>query len=154
MDFELKTLTRARVCVEKCDALVVLIPQNAQTLEASDDPVSQMAALAIKEGDFEAKVGKLLSSYRTADITAPRLVMVGAGDGSPKSVRAAVMAAMNSIKNGNGNNIKRVVLGLSALNDTGDKVVRAAVLACSDATYTYTTTKSKVTAPADRKSVV
>ena len=28
MDFELKTLNRARLCTEKCDALVVLVPQD------------------------------------------------------------------------------------------------------------------------------
>ena len=143
MDFELKTLTRARVCTEKCDALVVLIPQDAQALDSSDDPTSQLAALAIKSGDFEGKAGKLLSSYRLAGIAASRLVLAGAGDGSPKNVRAAVIAAMNSLKNGSNNNIKRVLLSLNALSQISDEVVRAAVVACGEASYAYTTTKSK-----------
>ena len=54
MDFELKTLTRARICNEKCDALIVLIPQD---LSSDDDPLSVLSALAIKSGDFETKAG-------------------------------------------------------------------------------------------------
>jgi leucyl aminopeptidase len=37
MDFELKTLTRARICSEKTDALVVLVPQD---LTPGADPLS------------------------------------------------------------------------------------------------------------------
>ena len=145
MDFELKTLTPARACAEKCDALVVLIPLNGPTLELADDPVSRLAALAVKSGDFEAKPAKLLASYRAAGVAAPRLVIAGVGDGSPKNVRSAVVAALNSLKNGPGGNIRRVVLSLNLLGDAGAEVVRAAVLACGDASYAYTLTKSKVT---------
>ena len=147
MDFELKTLTRIRVCSEKCDALVVLVPQTALAPQAISDPVSQMVALAVKSGDFECKPGKLLSSYRAAGVAAPRLVIAAVGDASPKNVRAAVTAALNSLKNGPNSNIKRVVLSLSSLGDVGDAVVRAAVLACSEATYAYATTKSKAPPP-------
>jgi len=147
MDFELKTLTRVRLCAEKCDALVVLVLQNAIAPDDDSDPVSQLVALAIKAGDFEAKPAKLLSSYRAAGVTAPRLVIAGVGDGSPKNVRLAITAAMNSLKNGPNSNIRRVVLSLNALKDTGDAVVRAAVLACSEANYAYVTTKSKAPPP-------
>jgi leucyl aminopeptidase len=136
MDFELKTLTRARVCTEKCDALVVLVPQD---LLAGDDPVSQIAALAIKSGDFDPKPGKTLASYRADGIAARRLLLVGAGDGSPKNVRLAVTAAMNAIKNGN---IKSVVISLAALDVATNESARAAVVACADASYVYATTKA------------
>ena len=145
MDFELKTLTVARACAEKCDALVVLIPLNAPKPEVADDPVSRLAAIAVKAGDFEAKPAKLLSCYRPAEVLAPRLVIVGVGDGSPKNVRTAVVAALNSIKNGPAGNIRRVILSLNLLPDVGAEVVRAAVVACGDASYAYTTTKSKAT---------
>ena len=147
MNFELKTLTGARVCTEKCDALVVLIPQD---MHGGDDPVSQLAALAIKSGDFEAKPGKLLNSYRMAGIAATRLILVGAGDGSAKNVRTAVTAAMGTLKNGN---VKTAVLSLHALNQTEDTLVRAAVVACGDASYVYSTTKSKAT-PASLERVL
>ena len=140
MDFELKTLTPARVCAEKCDALIVLVPQGQKAKAAGDDAVSLMAALAVKSGDFDPKAGKLLASYRTAGVAAARLVLAGAGDGSAKSVRTSVLAAMNSIKAGNP---KRVVVSLSSLDSVTADAVRAAVLACGDATYAYTATKSK-----------
>lgn len=142
MDFELKPLTRARICTEKCDALVLLIPQDAGELHAGDDPVSQLAALAIKSGDFEGKAGKLLSAYRPHGVAATRLVLAGVSDGSPKNIRVAVLAAMASLKNGNA---KRVVLSLSALDITSSEITRAAMVACGDAAYVYTTTKPKAT---------
>jgi leucyl aminopeptidase len=147
MDFELKTLTRTRICSEKCDALLVLIPQN---LSSDDDPLSALAALAIKSGDFEAKPGKLLSAYRTPGIAATRILLVGAGDGSPKNVRTAVNAALGALKN---SNAQRAVLCLSALTNLTPDAVRAAVVACSDATYAYTATKSKAS-PAKLQRIV
>lgn len=147
MDFELKTLTRTRVCSEKCDALLVLIPQD---LSSDDDPLSALATLALKSGDFEAKPGKLLSAYRTPGIAATRILLVGAGDGSPKNVRTAVNAGLGALKN---SNAQRAVLCLSALNNPQPDAVRAAVVACSDATYVYNATKSKAS-PAKLQRIV
>ena len=152
MDFELKTLTRARICTEKCDALLLLVPQDASELHTSDDSLSQLAASAMKSGDFEGKVGKLLAAYRPAAVAATRLVLVGVGDGSPKNIRVAVLAAIGSLKN---SNAKRVIVSLSALGVPGSEVVRTAVVACGDAAYVYTTTKPKATtSPVERVMVV
>lgn len=136
MDFELKLLARARVCSEKCDALVVLVPQDA---EPGDDAVSDLVTLALTAGDLESKPGKLLSAYRSPGMAATRLLLVGAGDGSAKSVRSAVNAAMGALK---GSNARRVVLSLAWLGQADSHAVRAAVVACGDATYAYATTKS------------
>jgi leucyl aminopeptidase len=141
MDFELKTLTRARLCVEKCDALIVLVAQEAQDSAAVDDPVSQFVSVALKEGDFEAKAGKLLSGYRMAGVVARRVVLAGAGDGSAKSVRTAVLSAVGALKNGN---LKRIVITLGAMNSPVRDAVQASVIACGDAAYAYSTTKSRV----------
>ncbi len=151
MDFELKTLSLARICSEKCDVLVVLLTQESKFPATSDDAVSRMAALAIKSGDFDGKAGKLLGSYRPAGIAATRLVLVGAGDGSPKNVRTAVTAAMNGLKGGNA---KRVVLSLGAIANVSGDAVRAAVVACADSSYAYTATKSKVTPLALERVVI
>jgi leucyl aminopeptidase len=137
MDFELKTLTRARICNEKCDALVVLVPQD---FTSADEPLSVLAALAIKSGDFETKTGKLLSAYRTPGIAATRVLLVGGGDGSAKSIRTAVNAAVAALK---ATNTQRVLLCLGTLNQLLPDVVRTAVVACADAAYSYDTTKSK-----------
>jgi leucyl aminopeptidase len=139
MDFELKTLTRARLCTEKCDALVVLVPQDA-TASSGADPLSVLTALAIKSGDLETKPGKLISSYRCAELAATRLILVGCGDGSAKNVRSAVVAAINSLKS---SNVKRVVLSLCGFADPSNDMLRSALVACGDAAYSYTTTKTK-----------
>lgn len=139
MDFELKTLTRARLSTEKCDALVVLVPQDMATADSAD-PVSKLLALAIKSGDLETKPGKLLHSYRAAGITATRLVLVGCGDGSAKNVRLAVLAAINALKS---SNVTHLVLSLCALEALSNDVLCRAVVACGDAAYAYATTKSK-----------
>jgi leucyl aminopeptidase len=138
MDFELKTLTRARVCTEKCDALIVLIPLD---ITEGDDTLSVLVEAATQSGDFERKPGKLLQAYRTHGIAATRVLLVGAGEGSAKNVRAAVNAAMGAIKGGNA---QRVVLCLSLLKDAGAAHMQAAVVACGDAAYSYSATKSKV----------
>ncbi|MEO7400748.1 MAG: leucyl aminopeptidase [Polaromonas sp.] len=137
MDFELKTLTRTRICLEKTDALIVLVPEG---MVMGDDPLSMLAALAIKSGDFEAKSGKLLNAYRTGGIAATRLILVGAGDGSAKNIRTAVNAAMDTLKAGNA---QRAVLYFGALSKPAPEAVRAAVVACSEKAYVYVTTKSK-----------
>lgn len=137
MDFELKTLTRTLICSENADALIVLIPEG---LTSGDDPLSTLAALAIKSGDLEVKPGKLLSAYRTQGIAATRVMLVGAGDASPKSIRTAVNAAMAALKTCNA---QRAVLCLSALHDAQFETVRAAIVACSETAYAYATTKSK-----------
>lgn len=143
MDFELKTLTSTRICTEKCDALVLLVPQDASELCAGNDALSQLVALAVKSGDFEGKVGKLLAAYRPHGMAATRLLLIGVGDGSAKNIRTAISAGMSSLKN---SNAKRVVVSLNALGVSGSEVVRAAVVACGDAAYVYTTTKPKATA--------
>ena len=138
MDFELKPLTLARLCAEKCDALIVLVSQQANT---GDDPVSLLAAQAVRAGDLDPKPGKLLSAYRVADVAATRVIFAGIGDGSAKHVRSAVNAALGGLKSGNA---ARVVLSMHAL-DSGlqSAAVCAAVMACSETAYSYVTTKSK-----------
>jgi leucyl aminopeptidase len=139
MDFELKTLTRARVCTEKCDALVVIVPQHGV---AGDDTLSMLIEAATQSGDFERKPGKLLQAYRTVGVAATRLLLVGAGDGTAKNVRTAVAAAMGAIK---GSQTQRVVVCLSWLKEADAAHMQAAVVACADAAYQYSASKSKVT---------
>ncbi|MDB5744065.1 MAG: aminopeptidase Metallo peptidase family [Polaromonas sp.] len=147
MDFELKTLTRTLICSEKTDALIVLVPDNPAS---GSDALSALVALALKSGDLETKAGKVLSAYRVPGIAATRVVMVGVGDASPKNIRTAVGAGMGALK---ACNAQRAVLGLNALGALQPGAVRAAVVACSETAYTYTTTKSKA-APAKLQRVV
>ena len=151
MDFELKTLTRSRICSEKCDALVLLMPLGAAAFPSSEDALSQLTGLAIQSGDFEGKVGKMLAAYRPQGLAATRLVLVGVGDGSTKNIRLAVLAAVSALKN---SNTKRVVIDLSALGEPSRAVVCTVVVTCADAAYVYTTTKPKATlSPVERITV-
>ena len=154
MDFELKPLSLTRVCTEKCDALLVLVKLDMAT---GDDAVSVLITAAIQAGDFEAKPGKLLNTYRLPGIAATRLVLAGCGDGSPKNVRTAVSAALGSIKS---SNARKVIVCLSSLGNlslelTGTTIC-AAMVACGDALYSYSTTKSKASkaAPSRGERVV
>ena len=145
MNFELKTLTTDRQDTEKCDALIVLVAtgQPSAAFLAGKGACSVLAALAIKSGDFDSKPGKLLSCYRPVGISASRLILCGVGDGSPKNVRTAVLAAIGSLK---GSDVAKVVLSLGAASDSASEAVRAAVVASGDAAYTYRTTKPTATA--------
>ena len=142
MDFELKTLTRTAICSEKADALIVLVPEGLGA--GGDDAVSSLADVALKSGDLEAKPGKLLSAYRAPGIAAPRVVLAGVGDASAKNVCSAIKAAMGTLKSGNA---QRAIVCLDALADLKPEIVCTAVVACSEAVYTYATTKSQPSAP-------
>jgi leucyl aminopeptidase len=135
MDFELKTLTLAGAAAEKCDAIVMLVGDN---FKPGKDPLSSLAADALKARHLEPKPGKLLQAYRSAGIAAPRVVLAGSGDGSGKRVQTAVQAAVGSLRT---SGAKRLVICLPA--DAGDDAVRAAVAATAEASYVYVATKSK-----------
>jgi leucyl aminopeptidase len=134
MNFELKPLSLVGVSSEKCDALVVLVPD---AFKPGKDDLSSLIAQAIKDKDFESKPGKLLALYRPVQAHAQRVVLAGAGEGSAKQVRTGLTAALASLK---GVAIKKMVVSFaSAAREDG---VRAAVQAVADATYTYTPPKS------------
>ncbi|XAH21174.1 leucyl aminopeptidase [Xylophilus sp. GW821-FHT01B05] len=134
MDFQLKTLDAAGACTEKTDALVVLVAENAKP---GADALGRSIAEARKAGDFDGKAGKLLALYRHAGIAASRVVLVGIGDGSARAVRQAVAAAVGTLKS---TPVRRLALLLPAADGA---CVQAAVLAAAEASYVYTTTKSK-----------
>jgi leucyl aminopeptidase len=135
MDFELKTLGLAGAAGDKCDALVVLV---AEGFKPGKDALSRLAADAIKARDLETKPGKLLQAYRSAGIAAPRVVLVGCGDGSGRRVHSAVQAAVGALRT---SGMKRLLICLPA--DADEDAVRAAVAATAEASYVYVTTKSK-----------
>ncbi len=133
-----------------CDALIVLVPESftqdkvnskvsskGKTSENLNDLISQ----ALKEGDFEAKTGKLLQIYRSNTTAATRTVLVGAGDGSVKSIKTAVTAAVSGIKS---TSAKKLVICLSELDKVSEEGVKAAVICAAEASYVYTSTKTKV----------
>lgn len=135
MDFELRKLSLADAVTAKCGALLVLV---ADTFKPGADALSQLAAKALKAGDLETKAGKTLLAYHPQGVTCPRVVFAGIGDGSAKSVRQAVAAAVGAIKSGPA---KDLLVSFAQSPLAG--AARAAVVATAEASYAYTATKSK-----------
>jgi leucyl aminopeptidase len=146
MNFELKPLSLVEAASEKCDVLLVLV---ADGYKPAKDGFSAFVARCIKDGDALTKAGKLLPLYKHPMAQATRVLLVGVGDGSAKPVRSGVMAALASVKS---DTFKRLVVAFpgTALAST----VRAAISAVADASYSYTTTKSKPEASALRDVLI
>src|SRR3989344_3974809 len=89
MNFDLKTLDLAAAASEKCDLLVVLLPEG---FKPGKDALSALAALALKNGDLATKAGKHLQLYQVPAVAARRVVLVGQGDGSARATRQALQA--------------------------------------------------------------
>ncbi len=135
MDFELKTLDLSGAANEKCDALILLL---SESFKPGKDGLSKLVAQVLKAGDLEAKPGKILSLYRPAELACSRAVLASVGDASAKDVRQALAAAMAAV---NGTKLKKVVICFASVPT--DDAMRAAVTGIADASYVFTTTKSK-----------
>jgi leucyl aminopeptidase len=135
MNFELKSLGLAAAADEKCDALIVLVPED---FKAAKDDLSILVAQALKSNDLEPKAGKCLCLYRPVQANAVRVVLAGAGEGTARQVRMALAAAVQAVKS---NSLKKLVVCFAG--PAREEAVRAAVMAIADATYIYTHTKSK-----------
>ena len=146
MNFDLKTLDLAAAASEKCDLLVVLLPEG---FKPGKDALSALAALALKNGDLLTKAGKHLQLYQAPAIAARRVVLVGQGDGSARATRQAVQAVAGALK---APQTKRAVLCFAAEPAAG--AVSAAVQAVADASYVYTATKTKAEARSLGRCVV
>lgn len=138
MNFELKSWDLAACAAEKCDALIVLVSEAWFSVKPSKDALSQLIALARTSGDLDAKPGKLLQMYRPAAAAATRVLLVGVGDGSVRHLRQAVATAVAAAK---GPSVHKILVSFAGA--AAQKSVRAVVQAVAEATYVYTTTKSK-----------
>jgi leucyl aminopeptidase len=135
MNFELKAHGLDSIGNEKCDVLVVLVPQG---YKASKHDLPSLVAKVLKSADLDTAAGKFLHVYRPVECSAIRLVLVGAGSGSAKEARTAIQAALGSVK---GPSLKRLVVSFAI--PAREDAVRAVVSSIAEATYTYGATKSK-----------
>jgi leucyl aminopeptidase len=143
MNFEFKTGALAAAGSYKCDALLVLVPQ---AFKPGADKLSVLVKQLRTGGDLEDKAGKLAVLHQIAGLAATRLVIASIGAGSAKEVRQGVAAAIGAVKSNS--NVKSVCLCFA---DTVQAAgLSAAVVALADASYVYTTTKSK---PEGRKII-
>ena len=135
MNFELAQCGIGDAADLGADLLVVLVHRE---FKARNDAVSRLIAGAIKAGDFEPKAGKALQMYRPAGVTASRLLVLGCEEGLARQTRSAIAGAASALK---ASGVRRVAVCWTG--DAGPEQVQAAVAALADATYVYTTTKSK-----------
>lgn len=136
MDFELKSLTATQASKLALDALIVLVPDSPSPAAATD-PLGELVAEALRRGDLESGVGKTLFVYRPAGIKAGRVVLARAGDGSASAVRKAMLAALASVKAP----AVRSLGMLLSLVPAASGSIRSAMVAVSEATYSYVATK-------------
>ncbi|MBN9371485.1 MAG: leucyl aminopeptidase [Hydrogenophaga sp. SCN 70-13] len=134
MNFDLKTLSPAQAAEFPADALLVLVPD---ALPKGQSPLHALVARALKDDDLEGGVSKSLACYRPEGIKAPRVLLVRAGTADAAALRKAVGAGVAQLK-APGVTRLAVVFSLVAVDADG---LRAAVQACADASYVYTTTK-------------
>ena len=135
MNFELRSLDLDGAATHKADALVVLVAQSHKT---GMGVLPELVAAALKAGDLETKCGKMLALYKIPGVMCRRIVLVSCEAGTPKQVRQAVVAAVGALKSAG---LKKLAI---CMPDQADgAMVRSAVMAAADASYIYTTSKSK-----------
>ena len=146
MNFDLKTLALPAAAAEKCDLLVLLVPDG---FKPSDDVLSVLVAQALKHGDLETKAGKSLALYQTLGVAARRVLLLGIGAGDGRGVRQALQGASSTLRAAT---VKRVVVCFAGL--ASPQSVSAAVLTVAYASYVYTATKPKAEARTLNRVVV
>ena len=146
MELKLIAQDLAQTSKTTTDALIVLVPESFSQSKVNSksktvENLSELISQAIHEGDFETKTGKLLQIYRSSHTAATRTVLVGAGDGSIKSIKTAVTAGVAAIKS---TSSKRLMICLNHVQNINAEAVKAAVHCAADTSYVYTSTKTKV----------
>ena len=135
MNFEIKTLEPRTASAQRCDALIMPIDQS---FKPGNDVLSKLAAELLKAGDIDVKPGKTLVLHRPVGLSCTRLVFASCGDGSAKELRQGLSAAVAAVKTGG---VKTLTLYFPGVLKTA--ALRSAVIAVAEASYVYTTTKSK-----------
>ena len=138
MNFDLKTLSLAGAVAEKCDLLVLLVPE---AFVPGADALSDLVTQAFKAKDLDAKPGKHLQMYQPQGVAARRVVLAGIGQGDARAVRQAMAAIASVFRQAA---VKRAVVCFAA--SASPAAVAAAVQGAAQASYVYTTTKPKAEA--------
>ncbi len=156
MNFELKTLTLAQAAVAPAALLIVLVDKSGQSDTAKSDtvkpkpangPLAALIAQARAAGDMDGAAGKLLQAYSLTGIKASKTTLAGVGEGSAREVYKAVAAAVAGFKPATSDKAPKIIVCMSALAQLGnaaqETAVSAAVQAVAQASYVYSTSKSK-----------
>ena len=141
MDFELKPLTLDQATALRTDALVVVWPDQTSDMESGSGAkvLLEWISKITDMGDLPSGTGKFVQNHLGSQSVAARLVVVRAGQAHPADVRKAVAAGIGALK---GSGSKKAVLYMGLVPDP-ERALPAAMLAAAEATYQYTTTKTK-----------
>jgi len=149
MNFELKALSLGAAATLQCDLLVLPITEDmvekAAALEKSGDALSQWIAAALAQGDASAAAGRQLHGYRVSGIQARRVLLLGAGQGSARELRSALVGAAGFLK---AEGVLHAAVCLSALKSPD---IAVAVQSLHEALYQYQHTKPSAKAVAIKK---
>ncbi len=135
MNFDLKSMDLARAAREKCDLLVVLLPEG---FAPGEDALGSLAAQALRAKDVQTQPGKSLQLYQVPGVAARRVVLAGVGKADARAVRQALAALAPVLRQG----APRHAVVCFAGTAPGE-AVEAAVRGMTHASYVYTATKSK-----------
>jgi leucyl aminopeptidase len=137
MDFRTQSAGAGGLAALGADALLVLVA--GETLPAGlDQPLAQLLAAAVKEGDFECKAGRTLYAHRVAGVKAPRVAFVASGEASVKALRKAMVAGLGLFKGGGSRQLAVAVAGGGELGAAHGEALAGAV---GEALYLYRQTK-------------
>lgn len=149
MDFELKSLTPHQAASQTADALLCLWPDSADQAAATvGDPLTLWARAAVADKDIDTTSGSVLLAHRLPGVQPRKVALARCGDGSASATRKAVIAAVAALKLDAAQKLVLLAGNASAA------AVSMAVQAVADATYRYTTTKSKAKPRGLQKVVV
>jgi leucyl aminopeptidase len=148
MNFELKSLSWVQAATMPASLLVVLVTKAAcASAKANEGAIAALVAGARSSGDCDGSAAKVLQAYTLSGIRAPKVMLVGIGEGAAREVAKSVAAAIAAYKPGKDEKTAKVVLSLAGLASLDQAAMQAAVSAAMQATaqasYVYTTTKSK-----------
>ena len=140
MNFQTLVTPAEGLSALSADTLLIVLPADGG--EVGDKVIDQALQSALKQGDFERKAGRTLYLHGLSGAKAQRIVLVGARDGSAKSLRSAVGSGLAVLK---GRAVKHLAVALAAPVQRGH--AEGLVLALEQATYHYSHTKPSAEAP-------
>jgi len=135
MNFELKALSQDALGRQKTDVLLVFL---TTAFKPGKDALSKLIAGVLKSEDLTNVGGQVLDIYRPTGLACSRLVLLHAGEGAQADIRKAVAAGVALLKPS-----KPAHVTLFFTENPTAQTIRAAVTVFADASYAYTTTKTK-----------
>lgn len=142
MTLECKALTLSAADAATADARLVLVSDTG-----AQGSTQAWVAAALKAGEL-SKAGDVVQAFALEGIKAQRLLAAHAGDGSAKSLRKTVLAALKGL--GNERVRKLVIDAQLALSADAWSTV---VMAVHEAFYSYQTTKSATAKAIPKRTV-